>query len=124
MKLLPRKNQIIGRVVVERPQSTIIRPDATKGTTKLVLIDAVSPGAEAAGLKVGDVIVPAKINHFMLEGGARFRPLMDESDALHLVTDLSLDDLHVQTENGQEYVPFDSEQAAKSLGAQQPMGEI
>ena len=115
MKLIPRHNQIVGRVVIERPQSSIIRPDATKNTTKIILVDAVGEGAAKSGIKVGDLVVPMKMNHFMLDGGAIFRPLIEEGDAGFFVTEA--EELYVQTDNGQEYVPLDSERAAKSLGA-------
>jgi len=114
----PRRGQAVGRVVVRPTLSTIVRPDETKGTTKFVLLDAVGPDLEAKGLKVGDVVLPIKINSIVLDGGAAFRPMVEEESVALVVRDwTSLDEFHVQTENGSQYVPFDDARAAVSLGA-------
>jgi len=113
----PRRGQAVGRVVVRPTLSTIVRPDETKGTTKFVLLDAVGPDLEAKGLKVGDVVLPIKINSIILDGGASFRPMVEEGDVALIVRDWDrLDEFHVQTENGAQYVPFDDPRAAPSLG--------
>jgi len=116
VKLKPRHNQAIGRVVIKRVLSSIVRPDETKNTTKFVLIDAVGPGAQAAGLKVGDVVLAAKLSSFVLDGGAFFRPILDEKDIMFWATDLALDELLVQTDSGGNYVQFNAKDAAKSFG--------
>ena len=118
MKFLPRHNQIVGRMVMKRMLTSIVRPDETRGTTKFVLIDAVGPGAAAAGLKVGDVVVPSSMSHVVLDGGVSFRPLIEEANVALIVTDVSLDELVVQSDGGSQYVPFDDAIAAKSLGEQ------
>ena len=116
MKFVPRRNQAIGRIVVKRILSHIIRPDETKNTTKMVLIDAVGAGAAAAGIKVGDIVLPGKMGNILLDGGASFRPLLDEEDIRAWVTDVSLADLVVQTDNGSGFVAFDAKDAAQPLG--------
>lgn len=116
MKFVPRRNQAIGRIVVKRIYSSIVRPDETKNTTKLVLIDAVGAVAAAAGIKVGDIVLPGKMGNILLDGGASFRPLVDEEDIRAWVTDVTLADLVVQTDNGSGFVAFDAKDAAQPLG--------
>lgn len=115
MKLIPRRSQAIGRVVTQRILSAIVRPDETKNTTKFVLIDAVGADALAAGIKVGDVVLPQKMGNIQLDGGIRFRPILEEEDIRAVVTGLSLNDLVVQTDSGSHFVPFDDKDAAQSI---------
>ena len=118
MKYEPRRNRAVGRVVVRTPSSSIVRPDETKGTTKLMLIDAVGPDLQAMGLNVGDIVLPTTISGIMMEGGASFRPMAEEVHIALIVRDWTrLDEFRVQTESGAEYVPFSDPRAAKSLGA-------
>ena len=115
MKFVPRHNQAVGRVVIKRMLSTIIRPDETKSTTKFVLIDGVGSEAAAAGIKVGDIVLPEKMGHIFLDGGYCFRPLVDEKEIKVIVTGVPLSEFVVQTDNGSGFVPFDHKDAAKSL---------
>lgn len=117
MKFIPRHSQAVGRTVIKKPKSNIILLNETKNTTKFVLIDAVGPGAAAAGLKVGDVIIARVINNIVMSGGALFRPMVEEKDVALFVTDLGPGDLAVQTESGEKFVPLDHEEAAQSMGA-------
>jgi len=117
VKFAPRHAQIIGRTVIKKSDSKIVRTDETK-VTKFVLVDAVGDEAAAAGIQVGDVVITTKLNHIVFDGGSRFRPLLEEKDVACFVTDVGLSDLLVQTENGTEFVPLDSPKAAQSLGAQ------
>jgi hypothetical protein len=117
MKFEPRCGQAVGRIVVRLTHSTIVRPDETKGTTKFVLLDAVGPDLEAKGLRAGDVVLPIAINTIIMDGGASFRPLVEEPKIALIVRDWkSLDEFRVQTENGSEYVPFSDPRAAVSIG--------
>lgn len=119
MNYEPRRGQAVGRVVIRDLSSVsiIIRPDETKGTTKLVLIDAVSPEFAEKGLKVGDVVLPSKVSNVVMDGGASFRPVVHEQDVLLVVRNwASLSEFRIQTENGSEYVPFGDPKAAPSLG--------
>lgn len=116
MNFEPRRGQAVGRVVVRKHNSAIVRPDETK-TTKFVLLDAVGPDCEARGLRVGDVVLPIKINTLVLDNGAAFRPMLDEADIALVVRGWSsLDEFVVQTESGTKYVPFADPLAAASLG--------
>ena len=117
MKFAPRHNQAVGRMVIKRSDSKIVRVDETK-VTKFVLIDAVGVDAAVAGLNVGDVVVATKLNHMVFDAGLRFRPLVEEKDIACFVTDLQPGELLVQTENGAKYVLFDDPDAAVPLGAQ------
>ena len=114
MKLVPRASQIIGRMVQRRSSRMIVKPDQTKDTTKLILIDAVGAKAAAAGFKVGDVVVPLKVNLLMFDGD--IWPGADEEHIAYSLAEFNLSDFLVQTSNGTEYVPFDSERAARPLG--------
>jgi len=117
MKFVPRRAQVVGRIVIKkREQSLIVRPDETRNITKFVLIDALGPDAEAAGLKVGDIVLPFQIENVVLEGGASFRPLIDEKQVRLLVKDLALEDVMVQTDSAAGFVPWGSKEAAQSIG--------
>lgn len=116
MKLVPRRNQVIGRIVVKRILTTIVRPDETKHTTKFVLVDAVGAGAEAAGIRVGDIVLPGKMGNILLDGGVSFRPLVDEEDIRGWATEVAMSELVVQTDSGSGFVAFDAKDAAQPLG--------
>ncbi len=113
MKFIPRRNQAMGRIVIKRVLSSIVRPDETRDTTKFVLIDGVGADAQAAGIKVGDIVLVSQLNNFILDGGALYRPIINEKDIMFVVADLG--ELAVQTENGRQYVPFGSKDAARSI---------
>lgn len=115
MNFEPRRDQAVGRIVVRLTSSAIVRPDETKGTTKLMLIDAVGP--DLKDLKVGDVVLPTMVSGIVMEGGASFRPMAEDKNIAVIVRDWkSLDEFRVQTESGSEYVPFNDPRAATSLG--------
>jgi len=116
MNFEPRRDQAVGRIVVRLTSSAIVRPDETKGTTKLMLIDAVGP--DLKDLKVGDVVLPTMVSGIVMEGGASFRPMAEDKNIAVIVRDWkSLDEFRVQNESGSEYVPFSDPRAAKSLGS-------
>lgn len=120
MKFVPRHSSVIGRMAIKKLVTSIVRPNESKDTTKFMLIDAVGPGAEAAGLKVGDVVIPTALGNIVLDGGVSFRPIVEEKDIAAFVTEVSLDELVVQTDNASKYVPFGDPDAAQSLGAVVP----
>lgn len=115
MKFIPRNNQFIGRMTIKKSDSTIILTDAPK-VTKYILVDAVGPGAAAAGIKVGDLVVVMRVMNMVLDAGRVFIPWADEKDVGLWVTDVTQDDLLIQTPNGKEFVPFDSDEASPSYG--------
>lgn len=115
MKFAPRNNQIVGRMTIRKSESKIIRTDETK-VTKYILVDAVGPGAAAKGIAVGDLVVVISIRHIVQDAGLVFIPFADEEAVVLFATDVTLDDLLVQTPGGKEFVPFGSETAAESFG--------
>ena len=121
MKFVARKDQIFGRLVMKRVLSSIVRPDETKNTTKFVLVDAVGPDAAAKGIKIGDLVVPTSISTIVLDGGALARAFLKEEHAAFVLTEVDVrKDFVVQIEGATDYVAFDSEKAAQSLGASAP----
>lgn len=115
MKFVPQHDQIIGRMVIKKVLSRIVRPDETKNTTKFVLVDAIGTGI--VGIKVGDVVVPKALGNIVLDQGTIYRPWLEKSGVLFLVTDVDIKrDLVVQNEDGSKYVGFDSPEAAQPLG--------
>lgn len=115
MKFVPRRSQIIGRMVIKRASSMIVRVDESK-VTKFILVDAVGEEAAANGIKVGDLVVPTAVSNIVMNEG--FRPVLEEKNVAFFVTDVPLSELAVQTDGGTKYVSFDSPDAAKPLGAQ------
>jgi len=124
VKFVARNSQIFGRLVMKRVLSAIVRPDETKNTTKFILVDALGPDAAAKGIKIGDLVVPTSISTIVLDGGALARAFLKEEHAAFILTDMNVrKDFIVQVENASEYVPFDSENAARSLGASERIAE-
>lgn len=118
MKLVPRYSQVVGRMVIRRSSSTIIIGDDTK-VTKFLLVDAVGEGAAKAGVKVGDIVVPVALTNIVLDSGYSFCPFLEEKNIAFFVRDVNVDQLLIQTPAGTKYVPFDSPEAAKAVGAQE-----
>jgi hypothetical protein len=118
MKFVPRNTQLIGRMTIRKSESKIIRGDETK-VTKYLLVDAVGPEAASKGIKVGDIVLVVSIKHIVQDAGMVFIPFAEEKDVVLFATDISLDELLVQTPSGKEFVPFDSLEAATSFGATQ-----
>jgi hypothetical protein len=116
MKFVPRNSQLIGRMTIKKSESRIIRTDETK-VTKYILVDAVGPDAAAKGIKVGDLVLVISIRHIVQDAGLVFIPFADEKDVVLFVTDVTREELLVQTLGGKEFVPFDAPEAAPSFGA-------
>lgn len=123
MKLIPRGKQVIGRMVIKRVLSSIVRPDETRRTTKFMLVDAVGPDAAAKGVRVGDVVLTTTFSNISLDGGVYLRPIVDEDSIAATLTDVAPGELFVQTDGGTEYVAFDSPKAAKSLAESPVLGD-
>jgi hypothetical protein len=122
VKFVPRHAHIVGRMTIRKSESAIILLNEA-AVTKFVLVEAVGPDAAKAGIKVGDLLVVTRLNNIVLDAGKVYVPFIEEKDAALLVTDCSLDELLVQTANGKQFVPFDSLEAAKSLGENPPPAE-
>lgn len=126
MKHEPRHNYVLGRFVIGRRPSAVVLTNEAVGVSKFIVVDAVGPDAEAAGIKVGDIVTPKTV--LSPKGGLAYlfsviitdegqRPLIEEQHIATVISDLNLEKFLVQTESGAKYVPFDSDEAAKSLGA-------
>jgi len=118
VKFVPRHNQIIGRMVVKRASSKIIVGDPTK-VTKFILVDAVGDGAAAAGVKVGDIVVPKSLSQIVMENGTSFCPFLEEKDVAFFVRDLKPGEMLVQSASGTQYVSLESPEAAEAFGGQE-----
>lgn len=105
MKLVPKRDQMIGRLLITKMESTIVVPDATKGVTKMILIQAVGPDAEAAGYKPGDIVIPNSIRSMFLRAGTQHVVYCEVKDVIFTVEELSPD----------EVVDGDGKTAIKSL---------
>jgi hypothetical protein len=93
MRLEPKRDQVIGRVAITKLSERIIAPDATKNVTKFVLLEEISPEAEAKGYRRGDLVLPRAINSIFLKGGAYHRAVFSIDEILCVVHDLSFEDL-------------------------------
>lgn len=122
MKFVPKHDMAIGRMVIKKSESQIIRVDETK-VTKFILVDAVGVDAAAAGIKVGDLIVVKALGNIVLDAGTVYLPVFEEKNVVFSVTDVEQKDLLVQTSRGDRFVPFDDEAAAKSFGASPEVAE-
>ena len=116
MKFAPRHAQIVGRMTIRKSESTIILTNE-KEVTKFLLVDAVGPDAARAGIRIGDLVVVTALKNVVLDAGTVYMPLVDEKDVALHVLELSLDSLLIQVASGKKFVPFDSPEAAASLGA-------
>ena len=115
MKFAPRHAQLVGRMTIRKSESVIILTNE-KEVTKFLLVDAVGPDAAAAGLRVGDLVVATMLKSIVFDAGTIYMPLVDEKDVALHVLEAPLDSLLVQVASGKGFVPFDSPDAAKSLG--------
>lgn len=85
MRLVPKRDQILGRLLITRLESTIIAPDPTKGVTKMLLVLAVGADAEKEGYKVGDLLIPRAIGNMPLRAGSQYAYFADRKDILFTV---------------------------------------
>jgi len=112
MKFVPKTGQLIGRLVITKPRSSIVLADPTKETSKFLLIDA---AAEDTGYKEGDMVMPSEIGKIHLFGGIYQRPLLDKSKVVVGVEDWNPDDLLIQNEGAGKFVEFGASDAARPL---------
>jgi hypothetical protein len=90
MKLEPLIGWMIGRIAITKVSSTIVTPDANRGVTKFVLVDAVSPEAEAKGFKPGDLVMPKTMHNIFLKGGLIHRVTFPLEETICKVHGVSL----------------------------------
>jgi hypothetical protein len=92
MKLEPVNSYIIGRIAITKTAGLIVSPDPTKNTSKFVFIESVSPEAEAAGFRPGDLVMPRSVGNIFLQAGSYLRVTLPISDVICFVRDASMDD--------------------------------
>ncbi len=122
MKLVARHDEVIGRVVIKRVRSAILRLNEFKNTTKFLLVDAVGPDAAEKGIKVGDVVLARTIDHLKFDAGTIVRFIAKEPSIAIVVEDVDLEEFAIQVDNGEEYVAFGDEFAAQSICGNAPAG--
>jgi hypothetical protein len=93
VKLKPLQKWVIGRIAITKVSDTIVLSDATRGVTKFALIEAVSPEAEAAGFKPGDLVMAKTMHNIFLKGGKFHRVTFPIDEAVCLVEGVPFDDL-------------------------------
>jgi hypothetical protein len=80
MNLEPLKNWVVGRVVIAKPENSLIQlPGAPRGVTRCYLLDAVSVEAAKAGFAPGDLVVAKSVFDLMLLGPHRVTFSIDEA---------------------------------------------
>ena len=93
MKLQPVGSHIIGRSMIhKKPNSVIVPPDIANGSSRCFLIDAVGPGAAAAGYSPGQIVVAQKVWNVLLYGGSYQRAAFEHTDIMYIVTEAPLDE--------------------------------
>ncbi len=89
MKLVPKRDQILGRLLITKLASTIVAPDATRGVTKVLLVLAVGADAAEEGYKPGDLVIPRALGNMPLRGGSLYVYYCDRKEVLFTVEDAS-----------------------------------
>lgn len=110
MKLIPKRDQLLGRLLITKLESPIVVPDATKGVTKMILVTAVGEDAAAEGYRAGDLVIPRSIGTMPLRGGSQYTHFCDRKDVLFLVEGASPED----------FVDGDGRTAIQSLDPSHP----
>lgn len=83
MKVIPKKNQILGRIVdVVRTESGLALPTAQNNATVFAIVDAVGP--DVTEYAVGNIVLPAKMNHIYVRGGFH-RVIFSDTEILGVV---------------------------------------
>jgi hypothetical protein len=109
--LEPLHDQVIGRLVITRPSSTIILTDLTENVSKFVLIETVSQAAAEAGYRPGDLVMPRAVGNIFLKGGNYHRVVFSIKDSVCRVRDVPLSEF--VDSNGAEVVPVEAQEAAE-----------
>lgn len=113
MKLVPKRDQILGRLLITKLDSPIVVADATKGVTKMLLVLAVGADAAEEGYKVGDLVIPRAIGNMPLRGGSRYTYFCDRKDVL----------FSVEGANPDDFLDGDGHTAVQSLDPGHPTNE-
>lgn len=115
MKLEPKKDWMIGRLVVTKPSSTILLADYSKHVSKFILVEAVSEGARAAGFDVGQLVMPTHMQSIFLRGGAYHRVSCSIENVLCVVYDEPLTEF--MNQDGSPVLPVEESPSVPRDGA-------
>lgn len=100
MKLIPRPNHILGKIVITKSDSPIISPDPTANVSKFVVVEAVGEGID--GIQRGDYVLPRSLAKMFLKGGKYRRVVVPIGDVLVTAIDLPLSEFF--DENGVDQI--------------------
>tara|TARA_R110000772_G_scaffold9769_8_gene31870 strand:+ start:3828 stop:4106 length:279 start_codon:yes stop_codon:yes gene_type:complete len=66
MKVIPRKNTVLLKIVEKKDESVIIRPDSAKADEKNVsfVVSAISEALKDTDLKIGDTVITVGVHGF------------------------------------------------------------
>lgn len=92
MRFRPIKNWVIARVAITKMTGTIVSPNATSKTTRFYLLESISPEAEKAGFKVGELWMARQVYDIFLHGGAFHRVTFSIDEAICIAEDAKLSD--------------------------------
>jgi hypothetical protein len=94
VKFNPANKCVVGQVLItkRKPSEIKLQEDVTKNVTKFILVEEVSPEAEAAGYAPGDLVLPRAMEHIFLKGGEMFRASCSIDVVISKPTGWSLDD--------------------------------
>lgn len=93
MKIIPKKDQVLGRTVdVVRSVGGLELPATQNNATVLVLIDAVGPDVE--GYEPGQLVTPHHLNHIYMRGGFH-RVIFSADEILAVVEEVDQGQLSV-----------------------------
>lgn len=93
MKIIPKRDQVLGRTVdVVRSESGLELPATQNNATILVLIDAVGP--DVKGYEPGQLVAPHHLNHIYMRGGFH-RVIFSADEILAVVEDIATTQLSI-----------------------------
>lgn len=95
MKLDPRPNQILGKIVITKSDSPIVSPDPTANVSKFVVVEAV--GANVEGVERGDYVLPRSLAKMFLKGGRYRRVVVPDEEVFVTARDIPLSEFFDET---------------------------
>jgi hypothetical protein len=100
VKFVPKKSQMLGRLVQFAAKGAIVLPEVQgQKESKIILIDRVGPHVK--DYKPGDFVVPRKYEIVMLRGGVNWF-VIDEADIIGGVEELSMDEITIDGQPAQK----------------------
>lgn len=81
MKITPKKNHLLGRVVdLTKSEGGLVLPNTSNKVTVFILIDAVGP--DVIDYKPGEIVLALKFNWIHMRGGQEPRVIFEESEII------------------------------------------